>query len=348
MDYWCALWFWPIRDADKLPDRDEFLNEISLVLTTSVYQPGVGPNQTADLFGAEYAEHADEIARRITNEVGMLDLDKLFEQLPRLKFVDELAQRHRFHHWELAFADQFYGERADGSVRGGFDIVLGNPPWIKVEWEEGGVLGDYNPLFVLRRHSATEITALRDDAFPQQAGLRDAWFDEFEDAEATQAFLNARQNYPLLEGQKANLYKCFVPQGWMVGSKHGVAGFLHPEGVYDDPDGAPLRTVLYTRLRAHYQFQNEKKLFADPDHLFSINVYGRQRRSPSFRHIANLFTPATIDACLDHDGRGPVPGIKGQSQHLEYHRSCPPRRRDRQERPWHLRESVQRIRDARS
>ena len=23
MDYWCALWFWPIRDADKLPDRDE-------------------------------------------------------------------------------------------------------------------------------------------------------------------------------------------------------------------------------------------------------------------------------------------------------------------------------------
>ena len=43
MDYWCALWFWPIRDADRLPDRDEFLNEITLVLTGSVFQPGVGP-----------------------------------------------------------------------------------------------------------------------------------------------------------------------------------------------------------------------------------------------------------------------------------------------------------------
>ena len=49
MDYWCALWFWPIRDAGSLPDRDEFLNEVSLVLTGSVYQPGVGPEQTADL-----------------------------------------------------------------------------------------------------------------------------------------------------------------------------------------------------------------------------------------------------------------------------------------------------------
>ena len=42
----------------------------------------------------------------------MLDLGKLFAQRPRLKFVDDLAQRHRFHHWELAFADLFYGERA--------------------------------------------------------------------------------------------------------------------------------------------------------------------------------------------------------------------------------------------
>ena len=44
MDYWCALWFWPIEAAERLPDRDEFLNEIALVLTGSVYQPDLGPN----------------------------------------------------------------------------------------------------------------------------------------------------------------------------------------------------------------------------------------------------------------------------------------------------------------
>ncbi|MDE2977512.1 MAG: hypothetical protein OXU63_08320 [Acidobacteriota bacterium] len=312
MDYWCALWFWPIEKADQLPDRDEFLNEISLVLTGSVYEPGIGPNQAADLFGEEYAEHADEIAKRIANEIGMLDLDKLFEQFPRLKFVDELASRHRFHHWELAFADIFYGHRADAEVRGGFDLVLGNPPWVRVKWEEGGVLGDFNPLLAVRRLSATEIASMRGGLLQGATGLRHVWLAELEQAEATQSFLNAGQNYPLLAGQKANLYKCFLPQAWMVAAAGGVTGFLHEEGVYDDPKGGPFREALYPRLRAHFQFLNEKRLFPEVDHhtSFSVNVCGRGRRLPRFAHIANLFAPTTVDACFEHDGRGPVPGIK--------------------------------------
>ena len=305
MDYWCALWFWPIARAHQLPSRDEFLNEITLVLKTSLFQPDLGPNQTADLFGEEYAEHAGDTAQRITDKLGMLDFEKLFAAFPRLKFVEELAARHRFHHWELAFADVF-------AERGGFDLVLGNPPWVKVEWEEGGVLGDRNPLFVLRKHSATEMTALRGEMFERYPGLGEAWLGELEEAEATQAFLNARQNYPLLAGQQTNLYKCFLPQAWMIGREGGVAGFLHPEGVYDDPKGGAFREALYSRLRAHFQFQNEKRLFSEVHHetLFSVNVYGGVRDAPTFNHIANLFAPATVDACLEHDGRGDVPGIK--------------------------------------
>ena len=307
MDYWCALWFWPIAEAHRLPSRDEFLNEVMLVLTTSLYQPDLGPSQTADLFGEEYAEHAPDTARRITDTLGMLDFEKLFAQFPRLAFVNELAERHRFHHWELAFADVF-------AQRGGFDLVLGNPPWVKVEWEEGGVLGDRNPLFVLRKRSATEMTALRGEMFERYAGLREAWLAELEEAEATQAFLNARQNYPLLAGQQTNLYKCFLPQAWMIGREDGVAGFLHPEGVYDDPKGGVFREALYSRLRAHFQFENELGLFSEigGTRRYSVNVYGEVHSEPTFSHIANLFTPSTVDACLEHDGRGEVPGIKDE------------------------------------
>ena len=94
----------------------------------------------------------------------------------------------------------------------------------------------------------------------------------------------------------------------MIGNEHGVAGFLHPEGVYDAPAGGVFRVALYSRLRAHFQFQNEKKLFSEPHHhtLFSINVYGSVRRTPAFAHIANLYVPATVDACFSHDGRGLV------------------------------------------
>ena len=312
MDYWCALWFWPIQAADRLPDREEFLNEIALVLTGSVYQPNLGPNQTADLFGEEYAEHAAEIARRISNEIGMLDFDRLFEQFPRLRFVDDLAWLHRFHHWELAFADLFYAQAPNGRQRGGFDLVLGNPPWVKVEWEEGGVLGDYNPLFVLHRHSAAEISALRDDAFEANAELRNTWLTELKEAEGTQSFLSARQNYSVLEGQKTNLYKCFLPQAWMIGSETGVAGFLHPEGVYDDPKGGEFRDALYRRLRAHFQFRNELRLFPEIHNQisYSINVYGKLVTSRAFIHISNLYMTGTVDSCFVQDGDGPVPGLK--------------------------------------
>ena len=49
-----------------------------------------------------------------------------------------------------------------------------------------------------------------------------------------QNFLNAQQNYPVLRGVQTNLYKCFLPQAWRLGAQKGVAGFLHPEGIYDD------------------------------------------------------------------------------------------------------------------
>ena len=312
MDYWCALWFWPITRAETLPTRDEFLNEISLVLRGSVLQPGLGPNQTEDLFGQEYAEHANEIANRITNEVGILDFDKLFEQFPRLKFVDQMANERHFHHWELAFADVFYGERGDGSQRGGFDLVLGNPPWIKVEWKEAGVLGDFDPSLALRKRQAVELTQERDTAFKQYDGLRDAWIADVEDCEATQSYLNAIQNYPALTKQQTNLFKCFLPQAWMVASERGVAGFLHPEGIYDDPKGGTFRRDVYSRLKAHFQFANEMKLFPEPHHhtAFSVNIYGEKSDSPKFDHIANLYAPTTIDATFDHAGDGEVPGLK--------------------------------------
>ena len=66
------------------------------------------------------------------------------------------------------------------------------------------------------------------------------------------------------------------------------------------------------RLRAHYQFVNEKHLFSDTHHhtKFSINVYAPRKPDVVFAHISNLYSPATIEACLTHDGHGPVPGIK--------------------------------------
>ena len=48
MDYWCALWFWPIEHADLLPTRQEFFFEMSLILEGGIFS--VEPNQQLSLF----------------------------------------------------------------------------------------------------------------------------------------------------------------------------------------------------------------------------------------------------------------------------------------------------------
>ncbi|EEG5637611.1 hypothetical protein GY277_004689, partial [Salmonella enterica] len=201
--------------------------------------------------------------------------------------------------------------------RGGFDLMLGNPPWLRVEWQEAGVLGDFEPEFVLRKLSASKLATLRIDTFNQIPALEEAWRSEYEGCEGMQNFLNAQQNYAVLAGQKANLYKCFLPQAWRLGARKGVAGFLHPEGIYDDPKGGQLRASVYPRLRAHFQFQNELNLFVEVDHhaKFSSNIYSASPSLVGFEHISNLYTPQTIDACFDHSGGGEIPGIKDE---IEY------------------------------
>ncbi|SEP56345.1 hypothetical protein SAMN05421693_10112 [Ectothiorhodospira magna] len=306
MDYWCALWFWPIAEAAQLPDREEYLFDLENLLLGDII--AAGPRyEVRDLFNAGEEE---ERGRRFVDRFGVVDLEVLFAAFPRLRLADQIARRRRFFHWELEFADFFVGEPTPAG--GGFHLILGNPPWIKVEWEEAGILGDHEPLFVLRKYSASRLNALREQIFHRIPALPPAWREEYEESEGTQNFLNAVGNYPQLAGQKANLYKCFLPRSWMIGNEKGVTGLLHPEGIYDDPKGGGLRREVYSRLRGHYQFVNEMGLFADVHNqtLFSINIHGSWSASPNFYHAANLFVPKTIDACFNHKGTEPVPGIK--------------------------------------
>lgn len=230
MDYWCALWFWPIDKADELPDRGTWLFEMETLLDGIVVTERViesTEQATGDLFADEGMVREES---SLFSGAGRLKTEVLFRHLPRLAIVDALKKQHRFFHWDLEFCDLF-------AERGGFDLMLGNPPWLKVEWQEAGVLGDYEPEFVLGRLSASKLATLRHETFNRIPQLENAWRSEYEGCEGMQNFLNAQQNYPVLRGVQTNLYKCFLPQAWRLGAQKGVAGFLHPEGIYDDPRG---------------------------------------------------------------------------------------------------------------
>jgi hypothetical protein len=324
MDYWCALWFWPIQSSADLPTREQWWMELGAALegnivdiapqaaidfspepSTEVLIPT--PQPTLDGFDSQLRLATTAGEPKLHDRLGQLRISRLRQHFPRVSQVELVTNHRRFMHWELCFSDVL-------ARRGGFDLVVGNPPWIKVEWNEAGILGERNPLFAIRNLSANDLAQLRTQAFAQFAGLQDAWTSELEEAEGTQNFLNAIQNYPLLKGVQSNLYKCFMPTGWRMSGAHGVTALLHPEGCFDDPKGGMVREAVYPRLRAHFQFQNEQQLFTGTnDHgrmRFGLHVYAAAGPSVSFDHISNLFAPATVDACYSHVSDEPVGGIK--------------------------------------
>ena len=323
MDYWCALWFWPIELADELPERFEYLSDIETLLDGYVQTQPIEIEATeqareesgfmGDLFAhSEVAEQTSEYRSLITSK-GTLNKEIIFDVMPRAKIADSLAETYRYFHWELEFADIF-------ELNSGFDLILGNPPWLKIEWHESGVMGDFEPKFILKKMSASKLNAVREETFERYAKLVKAYSDEFIESEGTQNFLNSIANYPILKGIQTNLYKCFLPQGWMLNNFSGVTAYIHPEGIYDDSKGGALRGQVYSRLKAHYQFQNQKILFPIGDRVkFSLNIYGKKELEPQFVNISNLFSAKTIDQSFEHDGTGNEGGIKDDNGNWNEH-----------------------------
>ena len=314
MDYWCALWFWPIDKADLLPSRSEYIYDMSLILEggiMSVKQQGqkgvwTKTGYQTSMFDTDIEQIALDLEKKY-DDLGKVNLDQLCENEERLALVRKIANENHFMHWELEFADLF-------KEHGGFDLMIGNPPWIKMTWNESFILSEKQPLFIIKKLSAAETSEIRNELFSSNNEIKSDYYHELCSIEGMQNYLNAIQNYYLLIGQQTNLYRCFLPQAWFFGCITGVSAFIHPDGIYDDPKANNLRNVIYRKLCYHFQFQNEKKLFSEVANrtTFSLNVYSNKNTQVKFDSIANLFTPTTIDECYDSNGEGIVGGIKNE------------------------------------
>lgn len=349
MDYWCSLWFWEYDDANSLPSREDYWNDIEAMLDVSdeklnkgakmVIKPSnlhaggeqmrMFEEETQLTIGDEVVveespyEQTDEETSVLLTKTKQEILAEtqgqqstLFDNPQRFRIVAKLAKRYHFFHPMLEFAEVFW-------LRDGFDIICGNPPWIKVEFDEQGILSDKYPEVAIRKMSAPDVRKMRERMFNEIPQTEIIYREEELDTACSSVFLNAHSNYPLLAGQQTNLYKCVIENGFSLISENGYMGLLHPETVYDDPNGQPLRVEIYRRLRYHFQYQNALNLFAEVAHRerYSSNIYSNDQNRICFSNINNLFHPSTIDACFSHDGHGMCGGIKvNEKWNLEGHK----------------------------
>lgn len=318
MDYWCSLWFWEYKDAVSLPTREEYWEDIEALLdvdnekldnrTRKALERTGMVSEDTDVEYNRISEEESQIVAKTQEELltaahGKTNLFSDEDPL-RLKIVCCLAERYRFFHPMLEFIEVFW-------LRDGFDIICGNPPWLKLEFDEQGIISEKYPEIAIRNVSAPQARTMRDAFFNASPLLKQLYIDEETENACSAVFLNAKCNYPLLEGQQTNLFKCIIENGFSLLSDNGFMGLLHPEGVYDDPKGQILRKEIYRRLRYHFQYQNALNLFPiGHREKYGTSIYGNKKINVNFNSINNLFIPQTIDACFAHDGHGTCGGIK--------------------------------------
>ncbi|MFE2286243.1 class I SAM-dependent DNA methyltransferase [Streptomyces sp. NPDC059443] len=227
----------------------------------------------------------------------------LESRFPWAAHSKDIATQQGFFHWELEYAQVF--------EQGGYDLQVGNPPWVRPDWDERTVLAELDPWFSLEdKPDMTKWRERKEELLEESPGPA-FLLGELATNSGTVAMLGSESTYPLIAGTRANLYRAFMCQVWKHSSLPGMTGLIHPDTHFTGTKEGRLRASTYTHLRFHAHYWNQRHIFADikETRQFSTNVYGRSG-AVNFQHMSWLFAPETISDSLSHNGTGAFPGIK--------------------------------------
>jgi hypothetical protein len=234
------------------------------------------------------------------------NVEALVEVWDWLGVAGKVAEDARFVHFDLIFADIL-------KARGGFDIIVGNPPWAKPSWNEADVIGDIDPLFVVRKLTANESRGVKSSAINSD-NARSLFATSFVAAKGTKAITSSDVMNPFAGGGSNNIYRCFVDIAFRLVAQNGSIGLIHEDGHLSETKGGIFRRSWYSRICKHFNFSNQitAKNFSEVHHtkIFSLNVYRGTPSHVRFDQFTNAFLAAQVEDSYRHDGVGKVPGIK--------------------------------------
>lgn len=174
--------------------------------------------------------------------------------------TQKIAQGYRFFHWELAFPTVF--------ARGGFDVVLGNPPWERVKLQEQEFFASCDE-GIAGAPNAAERKKLIAELPIRNPELWEEWIRESRVAQGTSHFVRSSGRYPLCGKGDVNTYALFAEHNWQVLGPQGRAGFIVPSGIAtDDTTKEYFQAIMRGRaLRAMWEFENEGFFTAGKGHM---------------------------------------------------------------------------------
>lgn len=213
--------------------------------------------------------------------------------------ANDACKKARVLHWPLAFPQVF--------AAGGFDCVLGNPPWERIKLQEEEFFATRHTAIAEAKNKAERSQRIQwlsegmlaqhlfpGDAThhtPAESEAERRLYDEFitarRTAEATSLFAHVKGEdggrYPLTGVGDVNTYALFAETISQVTNAAGRAGFIVPTGIaIDDSTKAYFGHITQNQqLVSLYDIENREKLFVDIDSRmkFCLLTLGRAERA---------------------------------------------------------------------
>ena len=180
--------------------------------------------------------------------------------------VERISGHYQFFHWHLAFPEVF--------AKGGFDCVLGNPPWEKINLKKEEYFAVTHPEIANALTKAERARLL--EALEETDPIAYAnYLVECDKHAHFSSFFRFSGRYPLTGISRINLYSIFCEGGLAVLSSHGRLGMVLASGIVTDDNNKDLFAVLVRegRLVHAWDFENNRAVFAGVHRSFKFVLF---------------------------------------------------------------------------
>jgi N-6 DNA Methylase len=211
-----------------------------------------------------------------------------------LDLVEGTAAEYAFFHWPLEFPAVF--------ERGGFDVVVGNPPWERVKLQEKEFFAERSPAIADARNAA-ERKRMIADLQSTDPPLWQAFQGALRRSDGESHLLRDSGRYPLAGRGDINTYAVFAELMRSVIGPRGRQGVILPTGIATDDTTKFFFSDLVNRqsLVSLFSFENEEFVFPGIHHAyrFCLLTLG----SPGVAPSADLVFYARQVAVLGEESR---------------------------------------------
>ena len=173
--------------------------------------------------------------------------------------AEKLNEKHKFFHWPLEFPDVF--------EQGGFDVMLGNPPWERIKLQEKEFYATRD-IVIANAKNKSERDKLIKELPNTNPELNLEFKEALHAADCSSKFFRESARYPLSAKGDVNTYAIFSELFFKLINLNGEAGLIVPIGIATDNTTKDFFSdiVLSQRLKSLIGFENEKFIFPEVHH----------------------------------------------------------------------------------